>query len=195
MNANPSTDLETLAKRVDTDQAPKQVPPVLAEEKQMLGSSIRLQEQNLALLQILVELQQREPIATNTFYPSHNTLLQLVGLIFAVLFGIFSICAWQVANTSNELTTTANDFANDGNCVARSSQLVDLVSFCTSNEGLGLESCKSLTSGRTLEPEASTVIEAVISRAVSAAKSCNISSSNSLRPSLSNSTFHKQVPL
>jgi len=105
-----------------------------------------MQLQILEQLRTLVLLQHQSvtkppPIVTEFVW---NTLLQVLGLAAAALFGAFSILAWQIGQAANELASGANDLASrsnnlgsDGvglasraNCLEAASNWLSLVAYC-----------------------------------------------------------------
>ncbi|KAH8660354.1 hypothetical protein BX600DRAFT_56264 [Xylariales sp. PMI_506] len=81
-----------------------------------LGMAADIQTEILEQLKILVQLQQqtisKPPIVTEFIW---NTLLQVLGLIAAALFGAFSVLAWQVSQAANGMASAANDLAMQAN--------------------------------------------------------------------------------
>ncbi|KAI1745637.1 hypothetical protein F4680DRAFT_109447 [Xylaria scruposa] len=117
-------------------------PNAEVEDRRTPLFNIELQMQILNQLQMLVELQSQAEAKTPTVYDAlHNVLLQFIGLVSAVTFGVFSILAWQVARAGNTLASQANQlalYANElttsGNCVANSANMVEILNFCQSNK-------------------------------------------------------------
>ncbi|KAI0485750.1 hypothetical protein F4859DRAFT_394265 [Xylaria cf. heliscus] len=154
------------------------------EDEEVLSLSIQLQKQILNQLQRLVELQsQPEANAPIVYDALYNTLLQIIGLAGAAIFGAFSILGWQLAHAgndlaseSNQLAMNANELTMGGNCAAMPANLVGILDFCQSNKDLALGVCAPFTSelvyGSGVNSQIFTALNETVSQAVRGLGKC-----------------------
>jgi hypothetical protein len=101
-------------------------------QKALLAVPPGIEVQILEQLKALVQLQQhqatsKEPIMTEFIW---NTLLQIIALIAAALFGAFSILAWQIGRAANGLASQSNSLGSDSNCLGAAANWFSLFSYC-----------------------------------------------------------------
>lgn len=90
------------------------------------------------LLSILEELreireaQKYEPIKPQFLW---TFVLQLFGVAFAIVFGVFAVFGWKSGNHANDLTTTANDDANNNALLANK---IALISLCLTEQSVSI---------------------------------------------------------
>jgi len=104
--------VSTNEKSIIVQNAPQETPDLQPHILEQLKALVQLQHQAVS----------KPPIVTEFVW---NTLLQILGLVAAALFGAFTILSWQVGQLANGYASVANgltlegvDLANQANCLA-----------------------------------------------------------------------------
>lgn len=146
-------------------------------------------------------LQLAAPITSRSL---RNVILQLFGIGAAILFGVFTILAWTLASTANQISSKANDISSSANEDSRNQALQDawnskaqnqlaLAAYCSDVSIIGSPTWIAVHSADAAELQSREPLCASV-RSVAAASLTSFASSYFGIPSSSPSTTSGPIP-